>query len=509
MDKFKRSFVLVSELYKNAESIIDTIQTVSGCVRFKRSQQTLMFIHLVDGSHADPFQLVLDSTKTKLKEEIEGKLNVGDSVRVIGKIIKSPAKGQLIEMEVIEFQIIGKISDPMTYLPATKGVPLETMRTFQYLRPKFLSFQSMMRIRSELSFAVHKFMHDRGILHLDPNTITMSDCEGAGEVFTITALMKTGKITDVACKEVEIDKTKIKTDEIDFSKDFFLKQAFLTVSSQLPLEALASGFRGGVYTTNPSYRAEPSKTRRHVCSFTHLEWELSISTLKELMDFSEDVVRNAIDSVIKNCPSDITSLEKFVSPNLLNVLKSLIKDDFARITYDEAVEIIDKDWKDIQKKYPKETFPKPNWGDDLGSYCERYIAENVFGKPVFVFKYPMELKSFYMKQCDPYEYTHKDGTKEIRRVVDSCDLLVPGIGELIGSSLREDNYDKLKHRMTVLGMDLSRYEWYLDLRKDATFPHGGAGLGFDRLVTLCTSVNGEGNIRDAIPFPVAFQECSM
>ena len=513
MFKFKPSYASIASLHESAsiniDSVVDQDVTVKGYVRYKRTQQKVLFIQLYDGSHPVTFQLILDEEKTPLKKQLESSVNVGDCVSATGTIVKSPARGQLIEMQVKELTCLGKVSDPATYLPGVKGVTLEMLRDKQDIRPKFKTLQSIFRIRSKLSELVHRFFHMNKILHLDPNVITTSDCEGSGEVFTITSLFKDGKLSSIPTVKTAMGQ---QTDDVDFGEDFFLRQAYLTVSSQLQLEALCAGM-GPVYTMNPSFRAEPSKTKRHLCCFTHLEWELPFIDLSQLMDFSEDIVRYCITTLLEESKDDLKELDGYTTKGLIVYLQSLIATDFARISYDQAIEMIERDVELIKKKFPDDTFEIPVWGDDLGSFCERYIAENIFNKPVFVYGYPKDLKSFYMKQREPYEYTHPKGfqkdsetvQKEIRYTVDSCDLLMPGLGELIGSSIREDDYHKLTTEMTRRNMNFEPLQWYIDLRKNATFPHGGAGLGFDRLVALCTT----GHIQDATPFPVSYKHCKF
>lgn len=475
--KFKPSFSPIEELYRTLP--IGESVTVKGWVRTKRSQPKMAFVGMYDGSHPTPLQLIFSDPS------LVSELSVGDTISATGKVVKSPAKGQQIELDVTKLIILGRVSDPSTYLPCVKAISLDTLREHQALRAKFRVPQSVFRIRSTLSKLVHQYFALRKVHHLDPNIITTSDCEGAGETFTISTLL--GK------KRNEIPVTASSGEIIDYSADFFGLQASLTVSSQLQLEALAAGM-GAVYTTNPSFRAEQSKTRRHVACFTHVEWELPFITLDQLMDFSEDIVTYCIKGVLAESGEDLAVLEQFEEKGLTERLKSLVAEDFARMTYDHAIEIIERDADLIRKKFPEAApLPIPTWGDDLGSYCERYLAEDICKSPVFVHSYPLDLKSFYMKQCP----SRPDG----RRVVESCDLLIPGTGELIGSSIREDNHDLLHAEMMRRKMDVHSLEWYLDLRKDATFPHGGAGMGFDRLVAICTT----GHIQDAIPFPASYR----
>ncbi len=280
-----------------------------------------------------------------------------------------------------------------------------------------------------------------------------------------------------------------------YNKDFFGKKSYLTVSSQLQLEALCAGL-SRVYTLNPSFRAEESKTNRHLACFTHLEYEIAFIDLNQLMDFSEHLVKYVIKNILIDCKSEYDNLNKFVSIGIIDKLKNIINKPFERITYSKAIELIELNKTKILKTYSKEVFDKDisHWGDDLGSYCEKYICDYIYEKPVLVYNYPKDLKSFYMKLNDD------------NKTVQSCDLLCNQLGELIGSSIREDDYDKLIQRMDDKNMDKSVLQWYTDLRKNSTFSHGGAGLGLDRLVNFCCLMNG--NIRDVVPFPVAYGECN-
>jgi asparaginyl-tRNA synthetase len=279
-----------------------------------------------------------------------------------------------------------------------------------------------------------------------------------------------------------------------YKEDFFQKQAFLTVSSQLQLEALCAGL-SRVYTLNPSFRAEKSKTKRHLGCFTHLEWEIAFIDINQLMDFSEALVKYVIGQTLKDCAKEYEELNKFISKGIIDKLTKVIEQPFERITYTKAIELIEEHKDQILKTYSKELEPKdiPVWGDDLGSYCEKYICDHIYGKPVQVYNYPKDLKSFYMKAND-------DG-----KTCQSVDVLFEKLGELIGSSIREDSYEKLIARMDEKSMDKSKLEWYLFLRKNSGSQTGGAGLGFDRLVNFCSLMDG--NIRDVVPFPVSFEEC--
>ncbi|AYV77926.1 MAG: asparaginyl-tRNA synthetase [Edafosvirus sp.] len=496
---FKRSHTLIKHLYKEAkedlEKLDGSVHTIKGWITSVRTQTKLYFIGISDGSHAKPFQLVLDETMEDLKNKIEPMAYVGATICATGKIIKSPAKGQLIEMKASTCDIIGPISEPQTFKPAFKGITMDTVRNLHYMRSKFKFYRSAMRIRSKLSQVIHEYFHAMDIHHIDPSVITTSDCEGAGETFQITNLLKDGDVSKIPLH----DKSK----QIDFSQDFFGKRAFLTVSSQLLLEGSCCGM-SGVYTTNPSFRAEPSKTTRHLASFTHVEWELAFINLKDLMDFSEDLVTHCIQKVRTECVEDLEELNATISKGIIARLSALVAERFARITYDEAIDLIHKHKDAIMKKFKGEIKELPKWGDDLGSHCEGYIAEVIFNKPTFVYNYPRDLKSFYMKQNPPHDVILADGSKVTRYTVSSCDLLMPNLGELIGSSLREDSYDKLTAEMTKRKMDMEPLKDYVELRKDASTPTGGAGMGFERLVGLCTFMKP--NIRDTLQCPVAYGE---
>jgi asparaginyl-tRNA synthetase len=376
---------------------------------------------------------------------------------------------------------MGLVQDPVSYILNAKKMSLEILRDHQDVRVKTRTLNAVFRIRSGLSKATHDFFEMIGAKHLNPNIITTSDCEGAGEVFTITNML--GKTNTVPVLK--------DTNEIDYSKDFFEKHAFLTVSSQLQLELLCAGL-SKVWTSNKSFRSEKSKTSRHLAEFEHIEWEFAWTDLNELMNISEHYTQYCFQYILDNYMDDLEELNKFMSKGIIDKLKIFCSKNYIRITYDDAIKIIVNNQKEIMEKYKLSMLPK--WGDDLGSECEKYIAEIVYNHPVFVFNYPKELKSFYMKQND-------DG-----RTVQGCDLLVPGLGELIGSSVREHDYNKLMKIVEERKMDITPLKWYIDLRRNGSTPTAGAGLGFDRLVRICTGME---NIRDAVCFPVAYQECKF
>lgn len=486
-------------------------QVISGWVREFRAQSEYAFISLHDGSTSDILQVVCNRSSISIFNELE---NIrGATIQVTGEIIKSPAKGQLIEMVATDIKILGEMTDKKSIL-LVKNVPLENLREHQHLRPRFRTFNYIYKIRSTLLKNIHEFFHANNFYNIDPNIITTSDCEGAGEVFNITTL-DANTVRNTVCKEIqnmiddEIKNKVVKpviilnqgkkefnilTDDL-YETDFFAKQAFLTVSSQLQLEALAAGL-SRVYTLNPSFRAEKSKTKRHLGCFTHLEWEIAFIDINDLMNFSECLIKYVVGKTLEDCAGEYAELDKFVSKGIIDKLTGFVNCQFERITYDKALELVNENKKQILKKFSKEMTIKdiPTWGDDLGSFCERYISEEIYKKPTFVYNYPKDLKSFYMKQND-------DG-----RSVQACDLLVNGIGEMIGSSIREDSYEKICTVMDERKMDKEKLQWYIDLRRlGGNGKTGGAGLGFDRLVNMCTLMDG--NIREVVPFPVAYQEC--
>lgn len=469
---------------------------VQGWVRDFRSQTDNAFVSIYDGSTSETFQLVCSRDKTNCFDTLDNLR--GATVKAKGLVIKSPAKGQLIEMICETIEPIGLVHDKNSIILA-KSVNLETLRSHQHLRARFRSFGYIYKIRSTLLKHIHQFFHSNRFFNLDPNIITTSDCEGGGEAFTITT-MNTNELIKKAENKFEEKNSQPDTDIKLMSKsdiykdDFFHKHAFLTVSSQLQLEALTVGL-SRVYTLNPSFRAERSRTKRHLGCFTHLEWEIAFIDISQLMDFSEALVKCVISQTLKECAKEYDELNKFLSKGIIDKLQGVISQPFERITYDKAIQLVNEHKSQILKTYSKEIIEAeiPVWGDDVGSYCEKYICDHIYSKPVFVYNYPIELKSFYMK-------ANGDG-----KTCQAVDLLCPQLGELIGSSIRENDYGKLVERMDAKSMDKSILEWYISLRKNSATPTGGAGLGFDRLVNFCSLMDG--NIRDVVPFPVAFEEC--
>jgi len=454
----------------------DTIYDVSGWVRTVReSSNTLGFCNINDGSNVSGLQVVLsnDNMEQLLIDDFFKKVNIGVYIHCSGKLVSSPSKGQKYELKMIFYNIIGKVDE--NYPLCKSKMNLDTLRNHIHLRARTNTFGSIFRIRSSLMKILHDFYHDKGYLHLDPNIITTNECEGGAGVFQITER----DLSDV--------KSLPTTSEgnYDWSKDHFCSPVYLTVSSQLQLEAMACAL-GNVYTINKSFRSEHSSTSKHVSEFTHLEIEMVNNTFDELMNIGEEMIKYSITSLFTRNEEDIDNLNKFISKGLKDNLIKIRDTVFKKIKYKDILEEINKDITD------RNLILEPlKYGDDLGSEHENYITIK-YDSPVFITHWPMSIKSFYMKQCD-------DGTCE------SFDLLMPyGIGELIGASQREDDHDKLLTSMKEKNVSLDSMQFYLDLRRYGSCPHGGFGLGFDRLLMLVTGMN---NIKDVIPFPVFYKSC--
>ena len=461
------------ELGKNTD-----LTTIYGWVRTCRSSSSILgFCNINDGSNVKGIQVVLSDKyldEDKIQEFFKN-VRTGVYLNCKGKIIVSPAQGQKYEMQLREYEIKGQVDD--SYPLAKSRMKLDVLRNFTHLRCRTNTFGSIFRIRSSLSKILHDFYHERDFLHLDPNIITVNECEGGAGVFQLTEK----DITHI--DKLPIDK---ETNHYDWGSDHFCRPAYLTVSSQLHLEAMACGM-GNVYTINKSFRSEHSSSSKHVSEFTHLEIEIINNKFEDLMDISEEMIKYCITKLFEQRESDLVNLNKFVSKGLIDKLRFLQEAEFKRVKYSDIIEEINID---ISKK-KKLKLPMLKFGDDLESAHENYITEK-YETAVFVTHWPKSLKSFYMKQCD-------DETCE------SFDLLVPfGIGELIGASQREDDYLKLSNMMDIKGINKKDMEFYLDLRKYGSCPHGGFGLGFDRLLMLMTGMT---NIKDVIPFPVFYKSC--
>ena len=450
----------LKELNTNFESFGGKQVLVYGWVRTIRDSKNFAFIELHDGTFFKTTQIVLDATYADYKNIISQ--NVGAGLKVIGEVVLTPEMKQPFEIRATEITVEGT-STP-DYPLQKKRHTLEYLREIAHLRPRANTFQAVFRVRSVAAQALHAFFASRGFIYVNTPLITGSDCEGAGEMFRVTTL--------------DMDNLpKTKDGKIDYSQDFFGKGVNLTVSGQLSAECYALAF-GNVYTFGPTFRAEKSYTNRHAAEFWMIEPEIAFADLKDDMDLQQDMIKYVINDVLERCPEELAFFNNFVDKGLIDRLHHIVDSDFARITYTEAVEILEKH---------KDKFQYPVfWGADLQTEHERFITEEVFKKPTFVTDYPKEIKAFYMRQND-------DG-----KTVAAADLLVPGVGEICGGSQREERMDLLTARMAELGLKEEDYWWYLDLRKYGGVKHSGFGLGFERLIMYLTGMQ---NIRDVIPFP--------
>ena len=459
---------LVKELYKNIDSFADTEIKVSGWVRTLRDSKTFGFIELNDGSFFNNVQIVFDNNLENF-EEIK-KLSIISSIEVEGKVIKTENAKQPFEIHANKISIVN-VAD-LDYPLQKKRHSFEYLRTVAHLRPRTNTFNAVFRVRSVLSYAIHKFFQERGFVYVHAPIITGSDCEGAGEMFRVTALDFNNL-------------PKLENGEVDFSQDFFGKSSHLTVSGQLDVETFAHAFRN-VYTFGPTFRAENSNTVKHAAEFWMIEPEICFADLNNDMNLAEDMIKYIITYVRENAPEEMEFFNKFIDNTLFEKLDKVVSSDFGRISYTDAI-------KELEKVNDKFEFPV-HWGTDIQTEHERYLSEVVFKRPVFVTDYPAEIKAFYMKQ-------NPDG-----KTVAAADLLVAGIGEIIGGSQREDDFDKLLARMKQLNLSEQDYWWYLDLRRYGSCPHAGFGLGFERMMMYLTGIQ---NIRDVLPFPRTPKNCEF
>ena len=451
----------IAALFADQEQLDGKEVTVCGWARTIRDMKTFGFIELNDGSCFKNLQVVMSADELNNYKEIAGQ-NVGAALIVRGAVVLTPEAKQPLEIKASSIEVEGK-STP-DYPLQKKRHSVEFLRTIQHLRPRTNLFSATFRVRSVAAYAIHEFFQSRGFVYVHTPIITGSDCEGAGEMFQVTTL----DLNDVPRTE---------DGQVDYSKDFFGKKTSLTVSGQLNAENFAMAF-GDVYTFGPTFRAENSNTQRHAAEFWMIEPEMAFCDLSGYMDTAEAMTKYVIRYVLDNCPDEMAFFNQFIDKGLIERLELVANSEFGRISYTEAIEILKKNNKKFQ--FPVE------WGVDIQTEHERYLTEVVFKKPVFVTDYPKEIKSFYMKQ-------NADG-----KTVAAADMLVPGIGELIGGSQREENYDKLVARMDELGLDKSSYDWYLNLRKFGGVEHSGYGLGFERMIMYLTGIQ---NIRDVLPFP--------
>ncbi len=433
---------------------------LKGWVRTRRDAKDFSFIEINDGSCLKNIQVIANNSLDNY-DEVK-KISTGSSVAVTGALVASKGGNQKFEVIANTFEIYSLAPDD--YPLQKKKHTDEYLRTIAHLRPRTNKYGAAFRIRSELSYAIHKFFHERGFFYVHTPIITGSDCEGAGEMFQVTTL-------DMS------NPPRTPDGKIDYSQDFFGKEARLTVSGQLNGEMYATAL-GNIYTFGPTFRAENSNTQRHAAEFWMIEPEMAFADIHDDMDLAEDMVRSCVTHLMDHCAQDLELFEKFVDPNLKQTLENIAHNSFARITYSEAIEIMQKSGKTFEYK--------PEYGIDLQTEHERFLAEEHFKKPVIVRDYPKEIKAFYMRLND-------DG-----KTVAAMDVLVPRIGELIGGSQREERYDVLVQKIKDLGMRVEDYAWYLDSRKYGSVPHAGFGLGFERMMMLVTGI---ANIRDVIPFP--------
>ena len=462
------NLIEIRELYKNQEAYLDKEITVGGWVRSIRDSKAFGFIVINDGTFFTPLQVVYHDDMENF-EEIS-KLNVGAAVVVTGTLVATPQAKQPFEIQAKTVTVEG--ASAPDYPLQKKRHSFEYLRTIAHLRPRTNTFQAVFRVRSLTAYALHKFFQERGFVYVHTPIITGSDCEGAGEMFRVTTM------------DME-NVPKTENGAVDYTQDFFGKETSLTVSGQLNAETYAQAF-GNVYTFGPTFRAENSNTTRHAAEFWMLEPEMAFADLEDDMDLAEDMLKYVINYVMENAPEEMNFFNSFVDKGLIDRLTNVATSEFARITYTDAIEIL--------KKHNDKFEFKVSWGVDLQTEHERYLTEEVYKRPVFVTDYPKDIKAFYMKQ-------NPDG-----KTVAAVDCLVPGIGEIIGGSQREDDYEKLATRMEELGMKTEDYGFYMDLRKYGSTRHAGFGLGFERCIMYLT---GMGNIRDVVPFPRTVNNCEL
>ena len=452
--------LVIKDLYRNTAQYINKEITLEGWVRTVRDSKNFGFIEINDGSFFKNVQIVFSDKLDNFNEIC--KLTISSSIKVTGTLVKTENAKQTFEIQSSKVEI-ESLSDS-TYPLQKKKHSFEYLRTIAHLRPRANTFNAVFRVRSTLSYAIHKFFQERGFVYVNTPLITGSDAEGAGEMFNVNSF----------------DLTNIpKTDDgqIDFSKDFFGKSAHLTVSGQLNGETFAEAFRN-IYTFGPTFRAENSNTARHAAEFWMVEPEIAFADLEDNMELAEDMIKYIINYVLENCPEEMEFFNSFVDKGLLERLHKIVNSEFTRITYTKAIELLLESGQKFE--YPVE------WGCDLQTEHERYITEQIFNAPVFVTDYPKEIKAFYMRM-------NEDG-----KTVRAMDLLVPGVGEIIGGTQREERYDLLMDRIKECGLNEEDYWWYLELRKYGTATHSGFGLGFERIIMYLTGIS---NIRDVIPFP--------
>ncbi len=460
--------ITVRELYRNREEYLDKELSVGGWVRSVRGSKAFGFVVVSDGSYFETLQVVYHDTLPNFAEI--SKLNVGAAIIVKGTLVATPDAKQPFEIQAREVTVEG--ASAPDYPLQKKRHTLEYLRTITHLRPRTNTFQAVFRVRSLIAYAIHQYFQERDFVYVHTPLITGSDCEGAGEMFQVTTM----DLNHIPKKE---------DGSVDFTKDFFAKPTNLTVSGQLNGETYAMAFRN-IYTFGPTFRAENSNTTRHAAEFWMIEPEMAFADLEDNMDVAEGMLKHIIRYVLENAPEEMAFFNNFIDKGLLDRLNGVLNSEFAHVTYTQAIEILSENNDNFDYKV--------SWGCDLQTEHERYLTEQVYKRPVFVTDYPKEIKAFYMKM-------NPDG-----KTVAAMDCLVPGIGEIIGGSQREDDYDKLLARMKELNLKEEDYKFYLDLRRYGSTRHAGFGLGFERCVMYLT---GMGNIRDVIPFPRTVNNCEL
>ncbi|WP_455714133.1 asparagine--tRNA ligase [Anaerosporobacter sp.] len=462
------NLVTIRELYKEKDKFIGQTIEVGGWVRSIRDSKTFGFIVVNDGTFFETLQIVYSDKLSNFADI--SKLNVGAAIIIKGQLVATPQAKQPFEIQAEEIEIEG--ASAPEYPLQKKRHTMEYLRTISHLRPRTNTFQAVFRVRSLIAYAIHQFFQERDFVYVHTPLITGSDCEGAGEMFRVTTL----DMNDVP---------KNDDGSIDYSQDFFGKETNLTVSGQLNGETYAMAFRN-IYTFGPTFRAENSNTTRHAAEFWMIEPEIAFADLKDDMILAESMIKYVINYVLEHAPEEMNFFNSFIDKGLIERLQHVASSDFGHVTYTEAIEILEKNNDNFDYKV--------SWGCDLQTEHERYLTEEIYKKPVFVTDYPKDIKAFYMKLNDD------------NKTVAAMDLLVPGIGEIIGGSQREDNYDKLVARMNELGLKEEDYDFYLDLRKYGSTRHAGFGLGFERCVMYLTGMT---NIRDVIPFPRTVNNCEL
>ena len=456
------------KIFSNTQEYAGKEIVLEGWVRTLRDSKKFGFIELNDGTFFKNIQIVFGDNLPNFDEIC--KLTISSSIKVIGTLVLTENSKQPFEIQAKTIEIENLCAND--YPLQKKKHSFEYLRTISHLRPRTNTFYAVFRVRSVLSYAIHKFFQEKGFVYVHTPILTASDCEGAGEMFNVNSF----DLGNVPLTEEK---------NVDYSKDFFGKPVHLTVSGQLNGETYATAFRN-IYTFGPTFRAENSNTVKHAAEFWMIEPEICFANLKDDMDLAEEMIKYIFSYVMENCKEEMEFFNKYIDTSLLERLNKVVNSDFGRITYTDAVKELEK--HNDQFEY------KVSWGVDLQTEHERYLCEKIFEKPVFVTDYPMELKAFYMKQ-------NPDG-----KTVAAADLLVPGIGEIIGGSQREEDYDKLINRMKELNMNLDEYWWYLDLRKYGSVEHAGFGLGFERAIMYLTGMQ---NIRDVLPFPRTPKNCEI